>query len=349
MGGGNRVFIELANQLVMKGVNVEIIVPNNSINDFTINRKIKLNLIGNEATTNIKKLSNLIKAFYFLFKKKDSLVVYSDPIIAIFMFKSKKPRFYRFIQADDFCIYDDGFVLKYKLYIWIYKALCKLSFKRAENFIFNSEFTYYRFKEVSKRNDVPKIIIHPAINHTDFFPHTVSRNTEKVTLGLFVRNHPLKGFNIFLNVWNNLPEDIIDGIEVILVSKEQVDIKEFKHVCEIINPSNSFEVASILSRLDIFIYTSFAEGFGLPPLEAMACGASVISSKCGGIDDYTKENINCLLYNPYSITELSNCIKHLVKNGNFRNILSQQGIATAKTFTWHNSSEKLKKILFCNP
>ena len=122
----------------------------------------------------------------------------------------------------------------------------------------------------------------------------------------------------------------------------------FKYQCKIINPSNSFEVASILSGLDIFIYTSFTEGFGLPPLEAMACGASVISSKCGGINDYAKEDINCLLYNPKSILELVLSIRQLVKNSDFRNIISKEGIATAAVFTWHNSSEKLKKILFPN-
>ncbi len=48
----------------------------------------------------------------------------------------------------------------------------------------------------------------------------------------------------------------------------------------------------------IFISTSWWEGFGLPSLEAMACGCALILTDAGGVNEYAIANENCLMYEP---------------------------------------------------
>ena len=54
-------------------------------------------------------------------------------------------------------------------------------------------------------------------------------------------------------------------------------------------------LAELYSSADIFLFTSYAESFGLPPLEAMACGTTVVTTDCKGNRDYAIGEYNCLI------------------------------------------------------
>lgn len=58
------------------------------------------------------------------------------------------------------------------------------------------------------------------------------------------------------------------------------------------------EIAYYMNLSHIFISTSWWEGFGLPPLEAMACGCAVILSNSGGVNEYAQLDDNCLMFDP---------------------------------------------------
>ena len=92
------------------------------------------------------------------------------------------------------------------------------------------------------------------------------------------------------------------------------------------------------------VSTSYKEGFGLPALEAMACGCAVITSNSGGCLEYTNEE-NCLMYDAGNTKELAAHINTLVVNSNLRNQIIEKGIKTATTFTWDNSANQLLNIV----
>lgn len=87
-----------------------------------------------------------------------------------------------------------------------------------------------------------------------------------------------------------------------------------------------------------FVYPSLYEGFGLPPLEAMACGVPVISSKVSSLPEVVGDA--GILIDPYSVDELSDAILRVVSSTELRKRLSNDGIKQASLFTWEKCARE---------
>jgi glycosyltransferase involved in cell wall biosynthesis len=344
-GGGNRVFIELANEICHK-MDVLIIYPNNSPDKhtFAFSDSIYVKAIGTLATSKLSRLKNLVKCILYLKKNhKDDIVIISDPIFSIFIFLFGNANLYRFIQADDYSIYDDGLILGEGTILKIYKFLCRWSYKQKNNFIFNSKYTYEQYLKYSNKN-VSYKLVHPAINHSVFKRKEIELNRSKITICLIARKHPWKGLITFINVFNSFTEEVRNNLKVTLISHDDLSSFNISDM-NIVKPTSDEEIADVYNNSDIFISTSWWEGFGLPPLEAMACGCAVITSRSGGVDEYAIDNNNCLMYAPKNEKELTEQIIKLIFDKNLRHKLSSNGIITAKTFSWEKSAKQLMKII----
>ena len=81
-----------------------------------------------------------------------------------------------------------------------------------------------------------------------------------------------------------------------------------------------------------FVYPSLYEGFGLPVLEAMACGVPVVTSNVSSLPEVAGNA--AVLVNPYSVEELSDGINRVLIDANLRERCVVKGLARAKSFTW---------------
>ena len=102
---------------------------------------------------------------------------------------------------------------------------------------------------------------------------------------------------------------------------------------------------------DIYINSSWYEGFGLPTLEAMACGVPVVQADNQGLTGIVVDRKNCLLVPPNNPEKLAEAIVTLVEDDVLRNNLTKNGIETAGEFTKVNQYEmfveEFEKILCC--
>jgi glycosyltransferase involved in cell wall biosynthesis len=87
-----------------------------------------------------------------------------------------------------------------------------------------------------------------------------------------------------------------------------------------------------------FVYPSLFEGFGLPPLEAMACGTPVITSDVSSLPEIVGRA--ALLVNPYDEEEIAGAIARLMTDTELRRQLATEGAARAKQFTWQSTADK---------
>ncbi|WP_434283996.1 glycosyltransferase family 4 protein [Clostridium botulinum] len=101
---------------------------------------------------------------------------------------------------------------------------------------------------------------------------------------------------------------------------------------------------------EIFVYPSFYEGFGLPPIEAMACGTPVITSNVTSIPEITKDA--AMLINPYDTDSICKAMYTALSNENMKTILIKRGLNRTSQLTWNNCAKSTllayKKILCSN-
>lgn len=93
---------------------------------------------------------------------------------------------------------------------------------------------------------------------------------------------------------------------------------------------------------DAFIYPSLYEGFGLPALEAMACGTPVLASSTTSIPEIVDRED--LLFDPMSLEEMQNKITWLLSDDHLRKSVSMWGLGRAKEFTWEKTAEQTLKV-----
>ena len=97
------------------------------------------------------------------------------------------------------------------------------------------------------------------------------------------------------------------------------------------------DLVQIYNQAEFFIYPTIFEGFGLPLLEAMSCGLSVIATDTSSIPEVISGA--GILVNPYDVKALSEKIETLASNKELKNRLSKKSIEQAKKFSWLKTAE----------
>lgn len=349
-GGGNRVFVELANILVDER-DIEIIYPKNSLekNSFSLKKEVKIISIGKFYKNKFLKIKNLFELIFWINKnRKEEIIVISDPIMSILSFLFLSKKLIRFIQADDYRIYDlNKEIIGNKFLLFLYKKLIKFSYMNKNiKFIFNSKFVYDQFVSISSLSS-RRNIVHPGVN-LDIFCNIADKKKpedKRVNLCLVARKHPLKGLDKFLQVWDKLEcKDKIKNVNIICF-EEIEELKKYKKIFNIKNPNSDKEISELMNKSDIFISTSVWEGFGLPSLEAMACGCSIISTKNGGCNEYLIENENAFLFEESDLEDFKVKLTQLIEEKELREKFSNEGLKTVKKFSWENTAKQFKNIL----
>ncbi|WP_057658313.1 glycosyltransferase [Pseudoxanthomonas dokdonensis] len=98
------------------------------------------------------------------------------------------------------------------------------------------------------------------------------------------------------------------------------------------------ELVKLYNLCSLFVFPSWHEGFGLPALEAMACGAPVIASNCSSLPEVV--GLKEALFDPMSDMEMSGKILAGLTDKNFRERLLANSAVQAKKFSWDNSARK---------
>lgn len=92
-----------------------------------------------------------------------------------------------------------------------------------------------------------------------------------------------------------------------------------------------------------FVFPSLLEGFGLPAIEAMACGTPVITSNTSSLPEIVEDA--AVQVNPYDVKDIANAIVQLLNDQSLRQTLIKKGLSRAQQFTWERTAEKLLGLL----
>ncbi len=98
-------------------------------------------------------------------------------------------------------------------------------------------------------------------------------------------------------------------------------------------------LACLYRMASVFAFPSLYEGFGLPPLEAMACGAPVVTSRLSSLPEVVDDA--ALLVDPYSVEDIARGLTRVLTDGELRAQLVARGQIRAQAFSWEQSVEKI--------
>jgi glycosyltransferase involved in cell wall biosynthesis len=104
------------------------------------------------------------------------------------------------------------------------------------------------------------------------------------------------------------------------------------------------ELRRLYGACDLFVYPSFYEGFGLPILEAMACGRAVACSNTSAMPDVADSA--ALLFDPGSQRDLVFAMRDLLLNPDLRQRMERLGVQRAAMFSWMNSASKTLDLYY---
>lgn len=123
------------------------------------------------------------------------------------------------------------------------------------------------------------------------------------------------------------------------------EIKETIQECSLVNdviftglvPEK--DLLALYNAAEIYIFPSFYEGFGLPPLEAMACGTPVAASKTSSIPEIAGKD-NAVFFDPENYEEMAKKIYTLYKDKELQQKLIKRGFERIKKFDWKKTANE---------
>lgn len=161
---------------------------------------------------------------------------------------------------------------------------------------------------------------------------------------------PRKNLKRLIQAFNSIKSEIGDFKLVIVGQRgwkyrkffqflSQMDVEEDIVLTGYVNDK---DLPAIYSGASVFAYPSLYEGFGLPVLEAMACGTPVVCANTSSLPEIVGEA--AVTINPYSVKEIATGIKNVIVDKNLAKTLSNESIKQARKFSWENTAKQTLAI-----
>lgn len=109
----------------------------------------------------------------------------------------------------------------------------------------------------------------------------------------------------------------------------------------LIRPADAV-LPALYSAADLFVYPSLYEGFGIPPLEALACGTAVACSETSSLPEVVGDA--ALLFDPTDVEQIAGAVARLLSDGALRRQLRERGKRRARAFSWARTAEETVRV-----
>jgi glycosyltransferase involved in cell wall biosynthesis len=149
-----------------------------------------------------------------------------------------------------------------------------------------------------------------------------------------LRDHPVYS-NLKLLLIGDSAQEHSDLRRAVLRSRVQGDVRFLGFV-----PHSVLRV--LYSRASAFLFPSLYEGFGLPPLEAMAHGAPVLTSSVSSLPEVFSQA--ALMVNPENIFEIARGIRQILTEDDLRDTLVRRGYELVQKYSWERSAEQVREV-----
>jgi len=197
--------------------------------------------------------------------------------------------------------------------------------------------------QVRKKVDRAPHIIYPGIDRNVFFPKNEQESSRSnLRVGLYRGFENRKGYDLGLEAINRVKKNYQFEVAVIQGSSRYSCPEGFQVYSELSN----VEMGELMRELDIFIFPSLQEGFGLPPLEAMASGCAVISTRVGAVEEYSTHLKDIYIVEPGNVDAIENALTLFIED---YKALEKLRIAAAQVgvnwYSWEQAALQSQKVI----
>jgi glycosyltransferase involved in cell wall biosynthesis len=185
-------------------------------------------------------------------------------------------------------------------------------------------------------------VVNPGIDVDVFHPYDIIRNDSKKRIVCFGSSLKWKGLaDLFeaLKIVNRYTSNF----ELIMFGSNPKLALESPIFTRYVYKPTDESLARLYASANVAVCPSWYESFPLPPLEAMACGSAIVTTRIG-TEDYAFNEENSLVVPPMAPKKMAEAILRLFKEERFRENIQKKGIKTAAKFTWSNAVNRVEGL-----
>ena len=261
--------------------------------------------------------------------------------------KPKSTRFLTTIHDLSFMYYPDSFSFSYRTY---YNITTPMTLRLSDAIITVSKFekdmisSRYPFT----RNKIH--VIHSGVDDEFFKPAKTKKDDYILYVGNLTKRKNFEGLLVaFKKVYRSL------GRKLVIVGVKPDIMKSGRNANDLLKsiPPEFIELkgqindksvlADIYAKATAFVFPSFYESFGFPPLEAMASGTPVIASNRGALPEICSDA--AYYVDPFNPDSMADAMLKLAKDNRLREHLIEKGKRRAQQFSWSNSIKAHKALI----
>lgn len=239
-----------------------------------------------------------------------------------------------------------------------YRFLIPRLVHRARYIVAISEFTKSRLIEVTKTPE-DKIVVIPNGVDPHFSPKSPTEaEASRASLGIPARHYilslgtlePRKNLHRLLQAWLAIHDKIPSDVWLVLAGGkgkrlvfQELNIECLPPRVYMTGHVPDEHLPALYSGALAFAYLSVYEGFGLPPLEAMAAGVPVLTGNRTALPEVVADA--GVIVDPYDVDAIADAMVTLVEKASKREELRQKGLERAKLFSWDQNAKKMWDVL----
>ncbi|AZR81695.1 glycosyl transferase family 1 [Thiomicrospira sp. S5] len=332
ISGVQRYAIEISRQLKILGYGVRFFAPNNLIHK-ELADELDVEIIGN-LTGHLWEQYELPR---YLSKLRNPLLL---------NLCNTAPLFYK---NNVVTLHDIAFERYPRTFSWKFRYAYQLAIPRiarsSKKLLTDSAFSKDEISAVYgvDRNKID--IVHCSVSGR--FCFSEKETTEKYILAVSSLNYQ-KNFHALIQAFNLLKDKNIKLYLVGAINKNFADHKLVENIesnsnIKFMGRVNDDELVQLYSNALCFVYPSLYEGFGIPPLEAQACGCPCVVSSAASLPEACADSV--VYCDPFDVSDMAKKIQLVVNDETLRGELRAKGFENIKRFSWTKSAKQIIQII----
>lgn len=238
---------------------------------------------------------------------------------------------------------------------WSMRTLVENSIRRADRILVNTRNTEEHLRAILKIPQSRITVVPLGVDLQRFSPldPVICRSRVKERYGVQERYilavgsvNPRKNLVTLLEGYKLLRREGASGLQLVIVGAKEwgnSELTDAMHILGLAEDDVAFlgyipddEMSCLYSGADVFVFPSLFEGFGLPLLEAMACGTPVVASDNSSFPEVGGDA--AIYVPPHSSDNFASAIKRLLQDSVLRGVMIKKGLERVKTLTWDNTA-----------